>query len=113
MKLPIYLTTEEFNSVCPEKLKKMFPRCIAIYDCAFLKDGRVTTPPRVITSSSIKNPLSTIILSPGFMRSAAPLLRKISGSEIPLGYNLEHKQTDWKNILCIGFGFDTAFQRKF
>ena len=28
MKLPIYPTTEEFNSVCPEKLKKMFPRCI-------------------------------------------------------------------------------------
>ena len=33
MKLPIYPTTEEFNSVCPEKVKKMFPRCIAIYDC--------------------------------------------------------------------------------
>ena len=33
MKLPIYPTTEEFNSVCPEKLKKMFHRCIAIYDC--------------------------------------------------------------------------------
>ena len=33
MKLPIYPTTEEFNSVCPEKLKKIFPRCIAIYDC--------------------------------------------------------------------------------
>ena len=33
MKLPIYPYNEEFNSVCPEKLKKMFPRCIAIYDC--------------------------------------------------------------------------------
>jgi hypothetical protein len=28
MKLPISPTTEEFNSVCPEKLKKMFPRKI-------------------------------------------------------------------------------------
>ena len=50
--------------------------------------------PRVITSSSIKNPLSTIIWFPGFMRSTAPLLRTISGSEIPPGYNLEQKQTD-------------------
>jgi hypothetical protein len=36
MKLPIYPYNEEFNSVCPEKLKKMFPRCIAISDCTFI-----------------------------------------------------------------------------
>lgn len=32
-KLPIYPTMDEFNNVCPEKLKTLFPRCIAIYDC--------------------------------------------------------------------------------
>jgi hypothetical protein len=64
MKLPIYPTTEEFNSVCPEKLKKMFPRCIAIYDCTEFSKPK---PIHKIFFQRIKKPLATKIFIEAFL----------------------------------------------